>query len=240
MTNLRIKRTLALLILAALTALPSACHKNQEKVISQYPNGQTKLEYTVVDGPNGTQIRVGERSYYEDGQLMYDKHFKDEKPDGQWKFYYADGTLYAEGNFADNHQTGTDWKFYNTDGKPLYDGEYDHIEILESTADFRPLAISFHNGNQEMRFQFNENYTIHDRGAVINGKKEGRWEFFYANGQLQLEAIYHDDKPDGAYNSYRENGIPYFRGFYINGKRANVWEFYDDQGELAGTQNFDD
>ena len=69
--------------------------------------------------------------------------------------------------------------------------------------------------------------------------KEGRWEFFYANGQLRMEAVYNGGVENGAYNSFRENGIPFFRGFYINGKRANIWEFYDEAGNLAGRQDFD-
>ena len=62
---------------------------------------------------------------------------------------------------------------------------------------------------------------------------------FKHNGQLRMEAVYNGGVENGAYNSFRENGIPFFRGFYINGKRANIWEFYDEAGNLAGRQDFD-
>ena len=113
------------------------------------------------------------------------------------------------------------------------------MAVLDVTSDHRPLSIAYYKDDTEMRFQFNENYTINTRGIVKNGLKEGRWEFFYANGQKMLEANYSKGVENGAYNSYRDNGAPYFRGFYINGKRANVWEFYDEAGNLVGRQDFD-
>ncbi len=111
--------------------------------------------------------------------------------------------------------------------------------MLEFTAGHRPLSVAYYSGDEEMRFQFNDNYTLNFRGMVKNGVKDGRWEFFYATGQLRMEAIYSNGVENGVYNSFRENGIPYFRGFYINGQRANIWEFYDEAGNLVGRHDYD-
>ena len=159
--------------------------------------------------------------YYENGKLMYEKHFDGDRPTGDWKFYYENGNLHAEGNFDKNDSTGSNWKFYNDKGEDFFAEEYDSMAVLDFTADHRPLSVTYYKGNSETRYQFNENYTINTKGRVVNGLKEGRWEFFYANGQKMLEANYAGGKENGAYNSYRDNGVPYFRGFYINGQRAN-------------------
>ena len=233
------KRLIPIVVSAAVMMLFIACNKPYDTVYSTYKDGSPKLVFTVVDGKGGQVTRVGEKMYYENGNLMYDKHFNDDRPTGIWKFYYENGQLHAEGNFDHNDSIGSQWKFYKENGEEFFAEQYDSLVVLDLTKDHRPLSISYHKGNREMRFQFNENYTINTKGIVQNGLKEGRWEFYYANGQKMLEANYSGGIENGAYNSYRENGVPYFRGFYINGQRANIWEFYDEQGNLAGTKDFD-
>ena len=226
--------------LVALSALLTfgACNRPYEQVFSTYPNGAKKLVFTVQDGKNGQLIRLGEKQYYENGKLMYEKHFRDDRPTGRWSFYHDNGKLHCAVSFDKNDSIGSDWEFYDRDGEP-YATEYDSMVVLQMTADHRPLSVAYHKGEDEMRLQFNDNYTLNARGLVHAGMKAGRWEFFYANGEKMLEATYMDGVENGAYNSYRENGKPYFRGFYINGKRASVWEFYDEEGNLAGRQDFD-
>lgn len=225
--------------IVAAVLLFASCNRAYDTVYSTYKDGSPKLVFTVIDGKGGEVTRLGEKMYYENGKLMYDKHFDGNKPCGIWKFYYENGQLHAEGCFDKNDSIGSDWKLFKDNGEDFYTEQYDSMVVLAVTADHRPLSVSYFKDNTEMRFQFNENYTINTRGLVKNGLKEGRWEFFYANGQKMLEANYSKGIENGAYNSYRDNGIPYFRGFYINGQRANIWEFYDEAGNLAGRQDFD-
>ncbi len=234
--NIRIKSQIAIVALTLL--MMTACSRTEEKVVATYGNGQPKIVQSFK-GKGDKQQRVGEKAYYEDGTAMYVQHYKDNMPDGKWQYYHANGTLFAKGDFRKNHEKGSDWLFFDPKGDSLFHGAYDSIAIMQSAADHRPLSIAYCSGSDEMRYEFNENYTLHAKGKVSNDKKEGRWEFYYANGQLQLEAMYKNDITEGAYNSYRETGIPYFRGYYINGLRAGIWEFYDANGDLAGRQDFD-
>lgn len=231
------KRHLWAIALGALLAT-AACNRPYEQVFSTYPNGAKKLVFEVVDGKAGQLTRLGEKQYYENGKLMYEKHFDQDRPTGTWKYYHENGELHCSVNFDDNDSIGSNWEFYDTDGKP-YVSDYDSMTVLQLTADHRPLSVAYYKGEDELRFQFNDNYTLNARGMVRNGMKTGRWEFFYANGEKMMEATYMDDVENGAYNSYRENGKPYFRGYYINGERASIWEFYDEDGNLVGRQDFD-
>lgn len=229
------------LALLAATAMLAGCAGNvmHEEVMASYANGNPKTVFLVQQNRNGQNIRVGETGYYEEGQLQYEMHFAGEQPTGEWTFYYEDGTLFASGDYSNDHEFGEGWQFFNAKGEPLYEGSYDSLKVLEYTAEHRPLSVAYYSGNEEMRYQFNENYTLNAKGKVVNGMKEGLWEFYYANGQKLLEARYLNDVENGTYNSYRENGIPYFRGFYINGKRANVWEVYDEAGNLIQRKDYD-
>ncbi|MBP5547644.1 MAG: hypothetical protein J6X58_01980 [Bacteroidales bacterium] len=222
----------------AIIAFVASCNRPYDTVFSTYKDGSPKLVFTVIDGKAGELTRVGEKMYYENGTLMYEKHFKNDNPTGEWNYYYDNGVLHASGNFGKNDSIGSDWHIYNDQGCDFFPGS-DSMRIADFTADHRPLSVLYFKGDTTMVYRFNDNYTVNARGMLKNGLREGRWEFFYANGQKMLEAQYTMGMENGAYNSYRDNGIPYFRGFYINGKRANIWEFYDEQGELAGRQDFD-
>jgi len=232
------KNGLKLVVLTLATLTVAACTKTEEKVVATYGNGQPKLVQTLkIKGEKAE--RVAEKAYYEDGTTMYSQHYKNELPDGTWDYFYANGNKFASGDFSEDKEKGRDWTFFDQEGDSLYHGGFDSLVVLQSTADHRPLTIAYCKGGDEMRYEFNENYTLHAKGKMHDNMKEGRWEFYYANGQLQMEAVYKNDIAEGAYNSYRETGIPYFRGFYINGRRAGIWEFYDAKGDLAGKQNFD-
>lgn len=235
-----IKKTYFAILLTAAALLFNACsNRPHDEVFSTYADGSPKMVFTMVDKKDGSKERLAEKMYYENGKLMYEKHYKNNKPTGNWKFYYENGQVHAVGSFDKNDSIGSDWKFFDDKGNDYFGEAYDSMKVLDFTVDHRPLSVAYFSGDEEMRYQFNDNFTLNAKGLVKNGVKEGRWEFYYANGQIRMEAMFNGGVENGAYNSYRENGIPYFRGFYINGKRANVWEFYDEAGNLAGRQDFD-
>lgn len=240
MSNKKYKYLLFSTLLTSLFILFQACSgKVYDETMASYDDGTPKLVYTVKEGKNNQKIKLGEKYYYADGKIMYEKYFDDNEPDGIWKFYYPNGNIFAEVDYSDNKELGSNWKILTEKGTPFYEGEFDSMAVLEVTPDHRPLSISYYYGDEEMRYQFNDNFTINAKGKVKGGKKDGTWEFFYANGQIMLEAHYQDGRENGAYNSYRETGIPYFRGFYINGSRANVWEIYDEAGNLVDRKDYD-
>lgn len=232
------KKLSIIITLAAL--LMTACKERPyDTVFSTWPNGAKKLVFTVVEKKDGTVERLAEKMYYDNGKPMYEKHFDGDKPSGEWRFWYDNGKLFAMGTpTADD--MGKGWTIYNNSGEVYHPEAFDSMVVLQFTDDQRPLSVSYFKDGDETRYQFNDNYTLNAKGKVKNGKKEGRWEFFYANGQKMLEATYIGGIENGAYNSYRENGVPYYRGFYINGKRANIWEVYDEEGNLVERKDFDE
>ncbi|MDC3286060.1 hypothetical protein OAV67_00200 [Alphaproteobacteria bacterium] len=44
------------------------------------------------------------------------------------------------------------------------------------------------------------------RGSIKNGKMEGSWEGYWANGQLMTKGNYKNDKLEGYWESYDEDG----------------------------------
>lgn len=226
---------LSFVLFAMLTA---SCGKTHEEVISTYDDGTPKVVY-VMQGKGDKQQKVGEKMYYEDGKLRYEKHFTGGVNDGKWCYYYGNGRLFAEGDFSQRHDVGANWKFHNSDGGAMVEGKVDSIVVSVFNTDMFPIAMGFFRGDSITVKEIYEDISLRSTGVLVNGKRIGHWIFYFPTGVKQAEAIYADGVENGMHCAYRENGVPYYRGLYINGKRAGVWEFYDQDGILSGKQNFD-
>lgn len=231
-------KKIVLFLLVALCVV--SCDRVREEVILTYPNGKPELVY-LVKGKDDKKVRVGEKMYYSNGQLRAEKHFKGAKetPTGTWEYYYYNGNMFAQGNFEKNHTFGADWKFYKLEKGDFFNLKFDSVKVVEISEHQIPGTVYYYMSDSIRVFQFYEDYNTRSTGMMRDGALDGRWQYFYPNGKVQLEALYIHGKENGVYCSYRENGIPYFRGIYINGVRAGIWEFYDMEGNLCGTKNYD-
>jgi antitoxin component YwqK of YwqJK toxin-antitoxin module len=69
-------------------------------------------------------------------------------------------------------------------------------------------------------------------GAIINGKRDGFWESYYENGQLNWKGNYKDDCLDGPWEYYYDNGQLSYKGNYIGGKEDGIFEHYKENGKF--------
>lgn len=222
-------------ILFSLVVLLFAACGTKEEVVLKYDNGTPRL-VVIKKG----DIRIGEKLFYENGQLRAEKHFsgKEETPSGKWSYYYASGALFAQGNFDKDHTFGSDWIIQKESGASRYDLPTDSLKVVEMTDNLLPSTIYYYNADSIRVFQFYEDYTLRSTGIIRQEKLDGLWRYYYPSGQTQVEAHYVQGKEDGIYCSFRENGVPYFRGIYTQGTRSGIWEFYDEQGNLSGKKEF--
>ena len=59
-------------------------------------------------------------------------------------------------------------------------------------------------------------------------KAEGYWEKYFDNGQLWLKGNYINGNADGLWEIHFPNGRFYYKGNYNNGKQAGWWgEYYE-------------
>lgn len=228
---------LALGILAGLLLLTS-CNNDTEKIVATWPDGSPQIVHTLM-GKDNNAVKIAERRYYENGQLQYEKHYnaKDSQPDGTWTFYYEDGKTFAEGRFDADHTQGTDWKLTSRDGADYGNGT-DSLRVAELGDAENPATVFFYHDSTMTIRQFYSTGTLRSEGKMVNGLREGPWNFYFANGNPQTEATFANGKEEGTYTVYRENGVPYYRGQYKEGKRIGTWELYDDQANLVSTQEY--
>jgi antitoxin component YwqK of YwqJK toxin-antitoxin module len=228
------------LILATILLL-SACGHVREEVIQTYPSGKPML-VLLEKGDKKDPTRVGERMYYENGQLQFEKKFsgKPEVPTGTWNYYFDNGQLFATADFSKRHDYGSQWEFYNRNGGNYYDGQLDSVYVTDLGMFGTPSTVVFCSGKHKDVIQFYSNYTVRSTERLTNEMRSGKVFFYFPNGRPQVEANFKEGVEDGPYIVYRDNGIPYYQGNYTEGKRTGIWEFYDEEGNLVRTVDYNE
>lgn len=228
-----------ILTLTIIALMSTSCNPVREKVVQSYPTGEPML-VILEKGKKEDPTRVGEKMYYQNGQLQMEKKFsgKPEVPDGIWTYYWDNGQLFASGDFTHNHQYGSNWVFYNRNGGPYYDGKLDSVAVLDLGMFGTPSTVSFYSGNNQDVVQFYSNYTVRSTERLSTNMRQGKVYFYYPNGNIQVEANFVNGLENGPYIVYHENGVPYYQGMYEQGKRVGIWEFYDKEGNLIEQKDY--
>ena len=74
-------------------------------------------------------------------------------------------------------------------------------------------------------------------GNQRNGKRDGPWASYFANGGIRSRITYVDGVEQGPTEVYHDNGMLYYTGQYADGKTTGEWVFFDPGGnELKRVQ----
>ena len=176
----------------------------------------------------------------ENGRLIYEGHFKDGKPVGEWKRYHPGGQLkalieykgdtaftqlfdvwhkkVAEGNYVDQQKEGL-WKIYR-----------DNLLVADET-----YVKGVKNG---VAHQYYETGFVMEESHWVNGEKNGDYELFYPSGEPYLQCKMKDGERHGIFLVYYENGVPEREAAYKNGLRDGEWKYYDREGNYHYSLNY--
>lgn len=67
---------------------------------------------------------------------------------------------------------------------------------------------------------------------IIQGKPEGPYVVYYRNGRPNEVRSYHDGKFHGVWRTYNENGMLISQAEYLQNKKHGRWMIWDDNGIL--------
>lgn len=69
-------------------------------------------------------------------------------------------------------------------------------------------------------------------GSYKDNKRDGYWASWYDNGQLWSEGEFRGGLSEGKRTVYHPNGKLYYEGTFKAGERTGIWKFYDNTGKL--------
>ncbi len=230
----------------------------------------------VYSGPYRNDVPVGvHREYgsdgsviksfiYNDNGLLLSEGIVDESGNrnGNWKDFYSDGTIMAEGQYVNNIRSGI-WKFYNSNGSVEQTGSYyygrpdgvwrwyyENNALLREEEYYRGqregpyveysdtgeiiVQGQYTDGERNGTWSFDSGNYI-EKGDYIIGLKDGLWQSYYPDGTLRYKGKYIQGNADGLHRYFYDNGRSKEEQYYKMGIRERTWRKYDEDGLLILT-----
>ena len=69
-------------------------------------------------------------------------------------------------------------------------GEYDSLNIVDTNDAGGPSTVIYYSGNSDIFRQYYSDHSLRAEGTVTNGLREGRWVFYFPDGNIQAEGNY--------------------------------------------------
>jgi antitoxin component YwqK of YwqJK toxin-antitoxin module len=114
---------------------------------------------------------------------------------------------------------------------------FEHKVVEETYDDGTPKRICLYKGKGEGRELIKEttyypNKQVQMEGTYKDNKREGRWSYWYENGKVWSDGQFVKGKSNGKRTTYFENGKVRYEGFYKEDMRVGKWQFFDENGRL--------
>jgi antitoxin component YwqK of YwqJK toxin-antitoxin module len=185
-----------------------------------YPGGKLSSEGLIRDGkPDGYW-----KSYYENGKIKSEGNRKNFELDSLWKFYNEDGRLILEISFKNGKKNGLRISYldketikenYKNDVKDGFTRYYYPDGKLKTETPFvKGMEQGF--GKEYATDGMIITLTEYKKGFIVdrlrinrkdkNNLKQGKWFLFYDSGNIKQEGDYRDDKKEGYFKDFAENG----------------------------------
>jgi antitoxin component YwqK of YwqJK toxin-antitoxin module len=108
--------------------------------------------------------------------------------------------------------------------------------------EYDSVKISFGvvNGKKEGKYEnFYPNGQLLMSGQIKNNKNVGEWKYFYSNGNLESSGIFENDRAQGLWSWYYPDGSLRQIGYFDKGVRDSIWKTYDSTGSVIDSVVFD-
>jgi antitoxin component YwqK of YwqJK toxin-antitoxin module len=114
---------------------------------------------------------------------------------------------------------------------------FEHEVIDETYPDGTTKRLCVYLGKGENRELIRETTFYSNKNRQMEGtykdqKRDGKWTYWYEDGTLWSEGMYLRGKSDGKRITYFENGKVRYEGMYKNDMRVGKWQFFDENGRL--------
>jgi antitoxin component YwqK of YwqJK toxin-antitoxin module len=211
------------------------CNKNGKFYRAEVYDQVGKL--TAEGGIDSTKQKQGQWKYFfDDGSIEALGNFKNNLKDGKWIYYYRNGKIFEKGKYVQNLPDGR-WLWYYDNGNLLREENY-------SLGDKQGLSFELTiSGDTVARGKYNQNakdgkwyYQIGDEyqtGQYYLGEKTGKWKvYYYPKMRLECETNYSGGKRNGKHKCFYINKKLKETGQYLNDLKQGEWYYYRDDGTL--------
>lgn len=156
---------------------------------------------------------------YDNGNIRYKGHFKDDEPYGVFKYYYEDDSLKIIALYSDNGKVARSHEYYES-GVMAAMGKYVNQK------------------KDSVWKYFDEVQNLRAKEQYADGKLEGKSVTFYADGNVLESKMWHNNEENGLWQQFYEDGALRMECNYVNGQLNGVENFYDEDGKIIQSGPF--
>ncbi len=167
--------------------------------------------------------------------LRYEGNFINDKPSGEFKYYYPDGKIKALTQYSDSGKRAQTIMYFNN-GKKNAEGLYvdkkkDGHWIYYGTNEIKISEECYKKGIKEGTWKY-----YYDDGKINrienykNNLLEGERMDFYADSILMMKCLYQNNKLNGRYQYFYNSGKMLYTGTYANDLKQGEWMFFSEAG----------
>jgi antitoxin component YwqK of YwqJK toxin-antitoxin module len=230
-----------------------------------HPNGSLKEMGTYREGKKQGNFRVYDDGGNETGGLLYDNNVlvgegmidSLGRRIGEWKLFYPDGKVRAQGKYAYGLREGN-WTYFFTNGKTEQSGVYKtdwptgawkwyyfngqlHREEMYrngkedgTSIEYDTVGVvinegEFSAGARNGKWKLTVNDHI-EEGQYLDGERDGLWVWYYGEGNKMFEGEFQSGIPINRHKYWYVNGQVEMTGKYKGGEMDGRWDYYDTNG----------
>ncbi len=225
-----------ILLLIGISLVAFSCSKGEKKVVASYDNGKPFIvEYYKKH--KGKDTKTYELHYYSNGKIRLEGKFKNNKKSGVWKYYFEDGTLFAQTDYT-QMQEGSLWQVYLNKDSLLVD-KNDKLLAIAFSDEQTPVSIRVKRNEGEVFLRFFNSFKLMERVNLKGNIPHGQAMSWFEDGNLNSIHFYYDGHQDSTYVVYAQNGQRILSGQYNKGIKIGKWEYYNENGKPLGYEIYD-
>lgn len=200
-------------------------------IFSFSTNAQTQTD------ANGKKQGYWKKKDEKTNKLIYEGLFKDDKPQGIFKYYYPHDTIKAIMNFKQDGKIAYSTMFHPT-GKKMAYGKYigEDKDSVWTYFDEKAILISketYLKGKKDgVEFVYFPDGVVSEERKYKMGKMEGSFKLYYDKNLVKSEGLYLNGQLEGKNAFYFPNGVTAAVGYYKNGYKTGPWIYRDKTGKV--------
>lgn len=173
--------------------------------------------------------------YYPDGRSKESEgKIRDGVMDDLWEFYYANGTLKCEAEYADGIKIRIVKSNYESGEK---ESEFDETNqtytVWYKSGQVKSISHYLFGLKQGSCKEWYESGAIKSDYTYYTHHEHGVCKEYFETGQVSLIAVYRDGKKSGFWQAFYLDGKLKFQGRYSEDSKTGKWVTRDPKGKLT-------
>jgi antitoxin component YwqK of YwqJK toxin-antitoxin module len=170
-------------------------------------------------------------------KLIYEGEFKDDKPVGRFKYYYANDSIQAIMNFKDGGKVAYAKLFHPT-GKRMGEGKYikeikDSVWLFYDEAGILLSKDRYVTGKKDgVSYVYLPNGAVAKENTYKMDVLNGPYKEYFDGKKIKAEGNYVNGNLDGRFACYAPSGFDLVSGYYKNGEKTGPWIYKETTGKI--------